>query len=243
MFATDAREKTFPPKKYFAFCGEIGRFRQIVAFRSQDILSRNWKIHQGVPILTEMKSAEDSPIFFAKPAAFRAWLEKNQEVKREQWIGFHRKASGRPSITWPEAVDEALCFGWIDGLRKTIDAESYKIRFTRRRPTSNWSAINIARMKELIRERRTRGAGIKTFQKRVPERSGIYSYENRKTATLSDAAVELFRAESAAWEFFQRQPASYRQTAIWWVVSAKRPQTQQDRLRKLIAFSKAGRRL
>ena len=169
-----------------------------------------------------MKSAEDSPIFFAKPAAFRAWLEKHHQTKREQWVGFYRKGFRRLSITWPEAVDEALCFGWIDGLRKTIDAE---------------------RMKELIRERRTGGAGIKAFQKRVAERSGIYSYENRKSATLSDAAVKLFRAESAAWEFFQRQRASYRQTAIGWVVSANRPQTQQDRLRKLIAFSKAGRRL
>jgi uncharacterized protein YdeI (YjbR/CyaY-like superfamily) len=200
-----------------------------------------WKIHQGVPILSEMKSAADPPIFFAKPAAFRAWLEKNHEVKREQWVGFHRKASGRPSITWPEAVDEALCFGWIDGLRKTIDAESYKIRFTPRGPTSNWSAINTCRMKELMRERRVRPAGIKVFQKRVPQRSGIYSYENRKSATLDDAALKLFRAESAGWEFFQRQPASYRQTAIWWVVSAKRPQTREDRLRKLIALSKVGR--
>ena len=185
----------------------------------------------------------NSPIFFAKPAAFRAWLEKNHRTKRERWVGFHRKASGHPSITWPEAVDEALCFGWIDGLRKTIDAESYKIRFTSRRPASNWSAVNIRRMQELMRDGRVRPAGIKALQKRVPERSGIYSYENRKSATLSDAAVKLFRAESAAWEFFQRQPASYRQTAIWWTVSAKRPQTRQDRLRKLIALSKAGRRL
>src|SRR6266702_3393880 len=174
-----------------------------------------------------MTSAEDSSIFFAKPAAFRALLEKRHQIKREQWVGFHRKASGRPSITWPEAVDEALCFGWIDGLRKTIDAESYKIR----------------RMKELMREGRVGPAGTKAFQKRMPERSGIYSYENRKSATLNDAALKLFRTESAAWEFFQSQPASYRQTAIWWVVSAKRPQTQQDRLRKLIAFSKAGHRL
>ncbi len=190
-----------------------------------------------------MTSAEDSSIFFAKPAAFRAWLEKRHQIKREQWVGFHRKASGRPSITWPEAVDEALCFGWIDGLRKTIDAESYKIRFTPRRPTSNWSAINIRRMKELMREGRVGPAGIKAFQKRMPERSGIYSYENRKSATLNDAALKLFRTESAAWEFFQSQPASYRQTAIWRVVSAKRPQTQQDRLRKLIALSKAGCRI
>jgi uncharacterized protein YdeI (YjbR/CyaY-like superfamily) len=196
-----------------------------------------------VPILSEMKPVEDSPIFFAKPDNFRVWLERHHETKREQWVGFHRKASRRPSITWPEAVDEALCFGWIDGLRKTIDAESYKIRFTPRRPTSNWSAINLRRMKELVREGRVRPAGIKAFQKRVPERSGIYSYENRKSATLSAAARKQFLADTVAWKFFQQQPASYRQTTIWWVASAKRPQTQQDRLRKLIAFSKTGRRL
>ena len=190
-----------------------------------------------------MKLAEDSPIFFAKPVVFRAWLEKHHRTKREQWVGFHRKASGRPSITWPEAVDEALCFGWIDGLRKTIDAESYKIRFTPRRPTSNWSTINIRRMEELMREGRVRPAGTKVFQKRVPERSGIYGYENRKSATLSAGARKRFLANLAAWKFFQRQPTSYRQIAIWWVVSAKRPQTQQDRLRKLIALSKVGRRL
>jgi uncharacterized protein YdeI (YjbR/CyaY-like superfamily) len=196
-----------------------------------------------MPILREMKSAENCPIFFAKPVIFRAWLQKHHQRKREQWVGFHRKASGRPSVTWPEAVDEALCFGWIDGLRKTIDAESYKIRFTPRRPTSNWSAVNIRRLKELIRERRVRPAGIKAFQKRVPEGSGIYSYENRKSATLNAAARKRFRADIAAWKFFQQQPASYRQTAIWWTISAKRPQTREDRLRKLIALSKVGRRL
>jgi len=190
-----------------------------------------------------MKSAENCPTFFAKPVTFRAWLEKHHQTKREQWVGFHRKASARVSITWPEAVDEALCFGWIDGLRKTIDAGSYKIRFTPRRPTSNWSAINIRRMKELMRERRVRPAGMTAFQKRVAERSGIYSYENRKSATLSAAARKKFHADIVAWKFFQQQPASYQQTTIWWVASAKRPQTEQDRLRKLIAFSKAGRRL
>jgi uncharacterized protein YdeI (YjbR/CyaY-like superfamily) len=140
-------------------------------------------------------------------------------------------------------VDEALCFGWIDGLRKSIDTGSYKIRFTPRRPTSNWSAINIRRMKELMRERRVRSAGVEAFQKRVPAKSGVYSYENRKSATLSAAARKQFLADIGAWKFFKKQPASYRQTAIWWAASAKRPQTQRDRLRKLIAFSKAGRRL
>src|SRR2546423_599951 len=142
-----------------------------------------WKRYQCARFANKMKA--DHPLFFAKAAVFRRWLEKHHETKREQWVGFHRKSSGRPSITWAEAVDEALCFGWIDGLRKGIDAESYKIRFTPRWPTSNWSAINIRRMKELMRERRVRSAGIKAFQKRVPEKSGIYSYENRKSATLS----------------------------------------------------------
>ena len=107
----------------------------------------------------------NSPIFFPKPAAFRAWLEKNHQTKREQWVGFHRKASGHPSITWPEAVDEALCFGWIDGLRKTIDAESYKIRFTPRRPASNWSAVNIRRMRGLMRDGRVSSCWHKSFAK------------------------------------------------------------------------------
>ena len=190
-----------------------------------------------------MKSEACHPLYFATPAAFHEWLEKNHQTKSEQWIGFYRKASGRPSITWAEAVDEALCFGWIDGLRKTIDASSYKIRFTPRRPSSNWSATNIARMKDLIRDGRVRPAGITVFQRRTPAKSRVYSYENRKAARLSSAATKLFRAESTAWRFFQQQPASYRQTAIWWMVSAKRPQTQNNRLQRLIASSKAGRRL
>jgi uncharacterized protein YdeI (YjbR/CyaY-like superfamily) len=190
-----------------------------------------------------MKSKANSPIFFAGSDDFRGWLEKHHQTTTEQWVGFHRKSSGRVSVTWPEAVDEALCFGWIDGLRKTIDTGSYKIRFTPRRPSSIWSAINIARMTELILEGRVRLAGMTAFQKRTPAKSHVYSYENRKTAILSSAATKLFRTESAAWKFFQQQSKSYRQTAIWWVVSAKRPQTRENRLQRLIASSKAGRRL
>src|SRR6476660_10071888 len=201
----------------------------MIASPTYDLLP-DLKIRRDVPILGEMKAAENCPVFFAEPVTFRAWLEKHHQTKREQWVGFHRKASGRPSITWPEAVDEALCFGWIDGLRKTIDAESYKIRFTPRRSNSIWSAINIARMKELIFEGRVRTAGMTAFQKGTPAKSRVYSYENRKAARLGSAATNLFRAESAAWTFFQRQPKSYRQTAIWWVVSAKRPQTKENRL-------------
>jgi uncharacterized protein YdeI (YjbR/CyaY-like superfamily) len=190
-----------------------------------------------------MKQPADSPIFFAKSADFRAWLEKHHQIIAEQWIGFHRKASGRVSITWPEAVDEALCFGWIDGLRKTINAGSYKIRFTPRRPTSIWSAINIARMTALIRDARVHPAGITAFQKRLTAKSRVYSYENRKSARLSSRAAKRFQAERTAWKFFEQQPKSYRQTAIWWIISAKRPQTQENRLQRIIASSKAGRRL
>ena len=190
-----------------------------------------------------MKPKANSPVFFARSDDFRAWLEKHHRITTEQWVGFHRKSSGRASITWPEAVDEALCFGWIDGLRKMINADSYKIRFTPRRPTSIWSAVNLARTKELIREKRVRAAGMTAFRKRTAAKSHVYSYENRKAAKLGSAATRLFRAESAAWKFFQRQPKWYRQTAIWWVISAKRPQTRENRLQRLIASSKAGRRL
>jgi uncharacterized protein YdeI (YjbR/CyaY-like superfamily) len=190
-----------------------------------------------------MKRSSDSPIFFAKPDDFRKWLKKHHQIRTEQWVGFHRKSSRRASITRPEAVDESLCFGWIDGLRKTINAGSYKIRFTPRRPSSIWSATNIARMKKLIRGKRVRSAGMTAFQKRTPAKSHVYSYENRKAAKLSSAGTKLFRAESSAWKFFQRQPKSYRQTAIWWIISAKRSQTQENRLQRLIASSKAGGRL
>ena len=162
---------------------------------------------------------------------------------KELWVGFYKKGSGRPSITWPESVDEALCVGWIDGIRKTIDAESYKIRFTPRKATSNWSAVNIARVKELTKQGRMRPAGLKAFALRKEEKSGIYAYENRKSAVLDPAAEKRFRSRRKAWDFFQKPTGGYRQTLIWWVVSAKREETRQQRLEKLIAESEAGRRL
>jgi uncharacterized protein YdeI (YjbR/CyaY-like superfamily) len=193
--------------------------------------------------VADEKTTEAEPIFFSTPAAFRKWLEKNHASRREQWIGFYRKASGRPSITWPESVDEALCVGWIDGLRKTIDAESYKIRFTPRKKESNWSAVNIGRVKELTQQGRMQPAGLEAFALRKPEKSGIYAYENRKTAVLDKADEKRFRSNQKAWEFFQRQPAWYRQTMIWRLVTAKKEETRKRRLEKLIAESEAGRRL
>jgi uncharacterized protein YdeI (YjbR/CyaY-like superfamily) len=181
--------------------------------------------------------------FFATPSDFRRWLKIHHQDTRELWVGFYKKASGRRSITWPESVDEALCVGWIDGLRKTIDAESYKIRFTPRRTTSTWSAVNIGRVQELTRLGRMRPAGLKAFARRKEGSSGTYSYENRKSAVLEEAAEVRFRSRAKAWRFFQKQTASYRQMLIWWVVSAKKEETRKQRLEKLIAQSEAGKKM
>ena len=183
------------------------------------------------------------PIFFATPTKFRRWLDAHHKNTAELWVGFYRKGSGRPSITWPESVDDALCVGWIDGLRKAIDGQSYKIRFTPRKPTSNWSAVNIGRVQELTHQGRMRPAGRKAFELRAEEKSGIYAYENRHAAVLSKSAERKFRAHPAAWKFFQREPAGYRKTTIWWVMSAKREETRQKRLEALIADSTAQRRI
>jgi uncharacterized protein YdeI (YjbR/CyaY-like superfamily) len=183
------------------------------------------------------------PTFFAEPADFRAWLEENHERASELWVGFHKKATGRSSITWPQAVDEALCFGWIDGIRRSLGDESYMIRFTPRKARSTWSAVNIARVKELVAEGRMQPAGLAAFEARSDDRSAIYAYEQRHDAKLAPEQEREFRANPRAWEFFQGQPTSYRKTALWWVVSAKREETRARRLRTLVEDSANGRRL
>jgi uncharacterized protein YdeI (YjbR/CyaY-like superfamily) len=185
----------------------------------------------------EAKETAPRPRFFATPAEFRRWLAEHHETARELWVGFHKKGSGKPSITWPESVDEALCVGWIDGVRKSIDSDSYMIRFTPRKPTSTWSEVNIKRMGELIREGRVLSAGLQAFGKRTEAKSGIYAYEQRKTATLDEASEQRFRAHPAAWEYYQAQPPWYRRTTAWWVISAKREETRQKRLSELIEAS------
>jgi uncharacterized protein YdeI (YjbR/CyaY-like superfamily) len=172
--------------------------------------------------------------FFAAPTGFRAWLATHHDRSRELWVGFYKKSSGEPSITWPEAVDEALCFGWIDGVRKRIDDVSYAIRFTPRKPRSSWSAVNVDRVAELTRLGRMHPAGLAAFARRAADRTGIYSYEQRKAAVLDPAAEAAFRANTKAWEFFQAQAPWYRRTAIWWVVSAKKEETRRTRLAQLI---------
>lgn len=188
-------------------------------------------------------SPAPKPIFFATPEKFRAWLTKNHASASELWVGFHRKATGRPSITWPESVDEALCVGWIDGLRKTVDESSYMIRFTPRKKTSSWSLVNIRRVAELTVTNRMQAAGTKAFAERMEAKCGIYAYEQRKHAALDAAAEKEFRENAKAWTFFEQQAPSYRKVAAWWVISAKQEATRKKRLQRLIEDSEAGRRL
>ena len=181
------------------------------------------------------------PITFETPAAFRRWLQQHHATEREVWVGYYRKSAGKPSMNWKESVDEALCFGWIDGIRKRIDHERYMNRFTPRRPGSNWSRINIDRVGELIQQGRMRPAGLRGFEARREDRSGIYSYEQRHTAAFSSEIEQRFRAKKRAWAGFEARPPSYRQAAIRWVMSAKREETRERRLAQLIEASAAGK--
>jgi len=183
------------------------------------------------------------PHFFARPDEFRAWLEANHATASEVFVGFYKKHTGRRSITWTESVREALCFGWIDGLTRRIDNDSYCIRFTPRKPSSNWSKVNVQHVEELLRAGRMHPAGIAAFEARTPEKIGVYTYENRHAAKLDPEQEEEFRANEPAWAFFQRQPPGYRQMAIFWVVSAKRDETRARRLATLIEDSAHGRRI
>lgn len=181
------------------------------------------------------------PTFFATPSRFRGWLAKHHDSAQELWVGLYKKSSGKASITWPEAVDAALCFGWIDGVRKGIDHLSYANRFTRRRPRSNWSTKNVKRVKELTKLGLMQPAGLKAFEERTEEKSGTYSYEQRHLARLEKVDERLFRASKEAWDYFQKQAPSYRQAAIWWVMGAKKEETRRRRLATLIEDSGHGR--
>ena len=183
------------------------------------------------------------PRFFATPEDFRAWLEANHETASELVVGFHKVGSGKPSLTWPQSVDQALCFGWIDGVRKSLDATSYTIRFSPRKPTSIWSKINLRKIEELRAAGLMRPAGLRAFEQRKEARTGVYSFEQRHSARLEPAQEQRFRADSKAWEFFQSQPPGYRRLAGWWVTSAKKDETRQRRLESLVRDSAAGRRL
>jgi uncharacterized protein YdeI (YjbR/CyaY-like superfamily) len=181
--------------------------------------------------------------FFETPAEWRAWLEANHATATEVEVGFRRKATGLPTMTWSDAVDEALCFGWIDGVRHSIDETSYRNRFTPRKPSSTWSAINIAKVAKLRAEGRMRPAGEAAFARRSEDKSAIYSYEQRENARLEAEQEARFRANAPAWKYFESRPPWYRKVALYWVVSAKRAETRERRLGQLIADCAAGREL
>jgi uncharacterized protein YdeI (YjbR/CyaY-like superfamily) len=180
-------------------------------------------------------------IYFRNAAEFRAWLERHHDAAAELLIGYYKKGSQRPSMTWPESVDEALCFGWIDGVRKGIDEERYTIRFTPRKQGSVWSAANIKRAHELIDLGLMRPSGRHAFESRRADRSVIYSYEQREAVKLDDAYERTFRRNKKAWRFFEASPPSYRKAAIHWVMTAKRVETREQRLATLIEDSAHGR--
>ena len=181
------------------------------------------------------------PRFFASADAFRRWLEANHGEAPELWIGFWKVHTGRKGLTYEEAVEEALCHGWIDGLVKRFDDDAYMQRFTRRKATSIWSATNIAKVEALKKAGRMAAPGLEAFASRDPRRTGLYSFENRNRV-FDPASEKRFRANRKAWRFFEAQPPGYRRTATYWVVSAKRDETRERRLEQLIDHSSRGER-
>lgn len=181
-----------------------------------------------------------NPTLFANAEAFRDWLAEHHETEAELWVGFRKRGSGLESMTWPEAVDEALCVGWIDAARKSIDETSYMIRFTKRRPRSIWSSVNVSRVAALTEAGRMQAVGLNAFAERKEARSGIYSHEQSAFPELLPEQERQFQAHPAAWAYFQSRPGSYRKAAIWSILSAKRDETKTKRLLELIDCSERG---
>ena len=193
--------------------------------------------------MARSKSTVATPTFFGTPTAFRSWLEKHHGSANELLVGFYKRETGKPSITWPESVDEALCFGWIDGIRRSLGPEAYSIRFTPRRATSIWSRINVDNVERLTKEGRMRPAGLRAYALRTAERTGVYSFERYEAAKLTKPEEKALRANKKAAAYFDRQPPWYRRVAVHWVTSAKRDATRARRLATLIAKSAAGERI
>jgi len=183
------------------------------------------------------------PTFFPTPSVFRAWLQAHHDKFQELLVCFYKRGSGRPSITWPESVQVALCFGWIDGVRKSLDETSYTIRFTPRKRTSNWSSININLVRKLTKQGLMHPAGLKAYAVRNAKKSGIYSYEQRKNAKFTREQEKQFRTNKNAWEFFRSQPPWYQRVTTYWVICAKREETKLKRLSELISHSQRQRRI
>ncbi len=182
-----------------------------------------------------------NPIFFENAQAFRSWLEENHTTVKELIVGYYKVSTGKPSMTWSESVDQALCFGWIDGIRRSIDDESYCIRFTPRKPNSNWSAVNIKKVDELIASGQMTPAGMRLFEIRKEEKSEVYTYEN-KIEVFPPEVEERFKQNEKAWAFFSKQAPSYRKAVIYWIMSAKQEATFEKRLAQLIESCEKGKR-
>jgi uncharacterized protein YdeI (YjbR/CyaY-like superfamily) len=182
------------------------------------------------------------PTFFTSQAGFRQWLKRHHSETRELWVGFYRRESGKGGITYSQALDEALCFGWIDGLRKAVDDSSYMVRFTPRKPDSIWSAVNVRHIERLIKSGQIQKPGLTAFKTRDLKKSQLYSYE-RYNCKLEAEHEKKFKTNAKAWEFFRAQAPWYRRTTTWWVISAKREETRLNRLATLIEDSRKGRRI
>jgi uncharacterized protein YdeI (YjbR/CyaY-like superfamily) len=183
------------------------------------------------------------PTFFKTPDDFRQWLNKNYQTATELLVGFYKTGSGKESITWPQSVDQVLCYGWIDGVRRSRDENSYTIRFTPRKPGSIWSAINIDKMESLITKKLVLPEGLTAYQKRTENKSRVYSHERTEAAVLPPEMETEFKANKTAWEFFTSQAPSYQKVILHWVTSAKQEKTRQSRFEKLVNASTEGKRM
>jgi uncharacterized protein YdeI (YjbR/CyaY-like superfamily) len=196
-----------------------------------------------MPAKPKSKHVVQSPYFFTDAHAFRDWLEQHHASETELLVGYYKVGSGRASMSWPESVDEALCFGWIDGVRKRIDGEAYQIRFSPRRSTSIWSAVNIAKIELLIAQDRVRPAGLKAYSQRSAKRSRVYSFEQAKPNSLGDAEIREFQRFPRAWQYFESVAPSYRKAVTHWILAAKQDATRTRRLAQLIEACAECRRL
>ncbi len=189
-------------------------------------------------------NSEEETIYFDSPAAFHRWLEEHHQTEQVQWVGYYKKHTGIPSLTWPESVDQALCFGWIDGLRHSVDEKRYRIRFTPRKPTSNWSDVNVKRYAELLKEKRIHPAGKAAYAKKKKEKSGVYSFEqDLKKLSLPPEYEAILKKEKKAWTFFQSLAPSVLKGTIWWIISAKQEATRQRRMAELIRCCEEGKKI
>lgn len=191
---------------------------------------------------TKPTPTQETATFFKTQDDFRKWLESNHNKEEELIVGFYKVNSGKTSITWPQSVDQALCFGWIDGVRKSIDKESYCIRFTPRRNTSVWSTVNIRKIEALTQAGLMKPAGLKAFSLRKETKSGIYSHEN-DTLFFESSYEMQFRENKKAWDFFMNQAPSYKKAIMRWIMSAVQEKTRQSRLEKTINISEQQKRV